>query len=54
MDLKLDNSTPFVCMIGYYKDWPMEGKNRKTEIYYFEVKTDELPNLENTNIQKMK
>ena len=48
MNLKLDNSTPFACTIGYYKDWPMEGKNRKTEIYYFEVRTDELPNLENT------
>ena len=41
MDLKLTNINPFACTIGYYKD-------RKTEIYYFEVKTDELPNLENT------
>lgn len=38
---------PFACAIGYYKDWPAEGKNRKIEIYYYEVKTDELPNLDN-------
>ena len=35
--------------MGYYKDWPAEGKNRKIEIYYYEIKTDERPNLENTN-----
>jgi len=39
---------PFACAIGYYKDWPVEGKNRKIEIYYYEIKTDKKPNLENT------
>lgn len=49
--IKLDvkEAEPFACAIGYYKDWPKEGENRKIEIYYFEIKTDELPNLENTN-----
>ena len=48
MDLGVDNIEPFACAIGYYKDWPAEGKNRKIEIYYYEIKTDEKPNLENT------
>lgn len=46
--LKVADIEPFACAIGYYKDWPLEGKNRKIEIYYYEVKTDEKPNLENT------
>lgn len=43
--LNIDNIEPFVCHIGYYKDWPEIGKNRKTEIYYYEIKTDKLPNF---------
>jgi len=46
--LNITNIEPFASAIGYYKDWPEKGKNRKTEIYYYEVKTDEEPNLENT------
>lgn len=48
IELCITNIEPFVCAIGYYKDWPAEGKNRKIEIYYYEVKTDEMPNLEKT------
>lgn len=48
IDLGVDNIEPFACAIGYYKDWPAAGKNRKIEIYYYEIKTDEKPNLENT------
>ena len=48
MNLGINNIEPFACAIGYYKDWPSEGKNRKIEIYYYEIKTDEKPNLENT------
>ena len=50
--IKLDTSlsyTPFAVNYGYYKDWPSKGKNRKIEIYYYEIKTDLLPNLENTH-----
>lgn len=46
--LNLENFEPFACALGYHKDWPEEGKNQKTEIYYYEVKTDEKPNLNNT------
>ena len=48
IELNITNIEPVACAIGYYKDWPAEGKNRKIEIYYYEVKTDEKPNLENT------
>ena len=48
IDLKIVNLKPFACAIGYYKDWPEKNKNRKIEIYYYEIKTDEKPNLENT------
>ena len=48
IDLKINDIEPFACAIGYYKDWPAKGKNRKIEIYYYEIKTDEKPNLENT------
>ena len=45
--LNLSKLEAFACSIGYYKDWPAEGRNKKVEIYYYEVKTDEKPNLEN-------
>lgn len=47
--LNIKEIEPFAVGVGYYKDWPEVGKNRKNEIYYYEVKTDELPNLANTN-----
>ena len=49
INLKIKDATPFVCALGYYKDWPEEGKNRKIEIYYYEIKTDEKPSLSETN-----
>lgn len=48
INLEIDSLEPFACAIGYYKDWPAEGKNRKIEIYYYEIRTNEKPNLENT------
>ena len=48
MTLKNSNITPFARALGYYKDWPEKGKNRKIEIYYYEIKTDEKPDLKNT------
>ena len=49
MVLNLKDINPFAKAVGYYKDWPEVGKNRKIEIYYYEVKTDEKINLDNTN-----
>lgn len=48
--LNLSEIEAFACAIGYYKDWPAEGRNKKVEIYYYEVKTDEKPNLDNLNL----
>lgn len=51
--LNLDESIkPFACRIAYYKDHPKEGNNRKIEIYYFEIITDEKYNLNETNYTK--
>lgn len=47
INLKEINVEPFAKATGYYKDWPDVGKNRKIEIYYYEIKTDEKPNLDN-------
>jgi ADP-ribose pyrophosphatase YjhB (NUDIX family) len=48
IELDIKEAKPFACNHGYYKDWPSPGKNRKIEIYYYEIKTDEKPNLANT------
>ncbi len=50
MKLNLSNLDPFSCAIGYYKDWPEKNRNKKIEIYYYEVKTDEKPNLNNLKL----
>lgn len=52
INLNLKNLKPFACALGYHKDHPEKGQNRKTEIYYYEVRTDEVPNLNNTNYTK--
>jgi len=36
--------------MGNYKDWPKEEINRKIEIYYYEIKTDEKPNMSMTKL----
>ena len=48
IELSFESLEPFACTIGYYKDWPSTGKNRKIEIYYYEILTDEKPHLEKT------
>ena len=49
IELNIKDIEPFLCSYGYYKDWPSIGKNRKTEIYFYEVKTDEKPQLDKTS-----
>lgn len=49
IELNIIDIEPFACSIGYWKDWPELNKNRKTEIYFYEVLTDIKPNLDNTN-----
>lgn len=49
IELNITHIEPFACAMGYYKDWPAEGKNRKIEIYYYEIKTDEKSDLNKTS-----
>ena len=44
--LNITDINPFACNIGYWKDWPEKGKNRKTEVYYYEVLCDLKPNID--------
>lgn len=47
--LDLTEAEPFACSIGYWKDWPEEGKNRKTRVFYYEIKSEIVPDLNNIN-----
>ena len=49
IELNIEEVEPFACTLGYYKAWPSIGNNRKIEIYYYEIKTDKKPNLDNIN-----
>lgn len=49
LKLNLTEASPFAVSKGYWKDHPEPLKNRKTEIYFYEIKTDLKPNLENTS-----
>ena len=41
-----DIKEPFLKIIYQNKDWPLKGKNRKCEIYYYEIETQK--HLDNT------
>ena len=43
------NDKPFYIVKYYNKDYPKKGINRYTEFDYFLIKTDQKPNLNNTN-----
>lgn len=50
--IKLDNEVingPFLKIIYLNKNYPSKGENRESDIYYYMVETDKLPNLKNTN-----
>ena len=48
--LEKTNLEPFCVSKGYYKDWPEKDRNKQIDIYYYEIKTDESPNLDNINL----
>lgn len=48
--LNISELEPFVVSRGYYKDWPEVGRNKKVEIYYYEINTDEEPKLDMLNL----
>ena len=45
MELNVSLLEPFIKFTGYYKDWPQLGRNKKVDIYYYKVKTNEKPNF---------
>ena len=45
-----NNLEPFIKFSGYYKDWPSVGRNKKVDIYYYEVLSNIKPNLEKINL----
>lgn len=49
LEYDTDGLKPVGVAIGFHKDYPMVGKNRKTIIYYYEIKDDRIPDLSNTN-----
>ena len=50
IELVIKDIEPFQCSIGYWKDWPEEGKNRKTEIYYYVIPCNAMPDIEHLNL----
>ena len=42
-------NNPFLKIIYLNKDYPNKGENRESDIYYYVVETNKLPNLENVN-----
>ena len=46
-DFEIDR--PFMKVTFMNKDYPKKGTNRKSEIYYYIVKTEKMPNLSKTN-----
>lgn len=50
--IELENeviNNPFLKIIYLNKDYPNKGENRESDIYYYAVETNKLPNLENVN-----
>lgn len=50
--IELDNEVindPFLKKIYLNKDYPNKGENRESDIYYYAVETNKLPDLENVN-----
>lgn len=40
---------PFMKVSYFNKDYPTKGVNRKSEIYYYAIKTSKTPNLDKVN-----
>jgi len=48
--VNVDIPKPFAVRLDYKKDYPTIGVNAKLEIYYYEIKTNITPNINNTNM----
>lgn len=50
--IELDNEVindPFLKIVYLNKDYPNKGENRESDIYYYAVETNKLPDLKNVN-----
>lgn len=52
IDLNLEGANPFALGVGYYKDYPEVNRNLKSEIYYYEIRRDIVPDLAKTHYTK--
>ena len=50
IELKEYNMKPFYKTVYYTKNYYNSGKNRKNEIYFYIIKTDEAVNMANSNL----
>ncbi len=50
IDIKENNLEPFEKIIYYSSNYRNTGLNRKNEIYYYYIKTDEKVDMNNTNL----
>ncbi|MBQ9019018.1 MAG: NUDIX domain-containing protein [Bacilli bacterium] len=50
IELNNYNMTPFFKTVYYTKNYHNSGKNRKNEIYFYVIKTDEVYNTNNSNL----
>lgn len=52
IEIKENNLEPFEKIIYYTNNYRNTGLNRKNEIYYYSIKTDEKANMNNSNLDK--
>lgn len=52
LDVELDNkkTTPFFKISYFNRNYPSEGINRSSEVYYYYLRTDKRPYLSKTNL----
>ena len=50
IEIKKENITPFEKITYYSYNYRNTSKNRKNEIYYYNIKTDEPVNMNNANL----
>lgn len=52
IELENYNMKPFYKTVYYTKNYHNSGKNRKNEIYFYVIKTDEKFNMDNSNLDE--
>ncbi len=51
--LNCEIKEPFFAIKHYNENWPEEGKNRLSELYYFDIETDQLINEKEKHYTEM-